>query len=309
VTVVRARGRAFSGGVKGHAAYSKKQVRQQRLTARECQCGPFYKHRISPSGHRPTSRSSTAAPATGHPAHAILHLQRTIGNQAVLRLLRQAEPGDPEAPAGTKEVTRSAHEFGRIPERAKSPASVQAKLTVGAPGDSYEQEADRVSEQVMRMPQPQLQRACSCGGGCPECQTGQLGRGHETLQTKRVHAGDSDTGRIAAPPIVHEVLGSPGQPLDAATRAFMEPRFGHDFSRVRVHTDGLATDSAATVDARAYTVGSHVVFGRGQYSPTTHQGRRLRHSPPAALRRSCSQTCSTMPTPAGDRHAVHPDPA
>jgi len=77
------------------------------------------------------------------------------------------------------------------------------------------------------------------------------------------------------PPIVQEVLRSPGQPLDAETRAFMEPRFGHDFSGVRVHTDAKAVESARTVDALAYTVGHDVVFGAGQYAPGTSAGRRL----------------------------------
>lgn len=78
-----------------------------------------------------------------------------------------------------------------------------------------------------------------------------------------------------APPIVHEVLRSPGQPLDADTRAFMEPRFGHGFSHVRVHTDEKAAESARTVNALAYTVGRDVVFGTGQYSPATTHGRAL----------------------------------
>ncbi|MGB9632210.1 MAG: DUF4157 domain-containing protein [Chloroflexaceae bacterium] len=77
------------------------------------------------------------------------------------------------------------------------------------------------------------------------------------------------------PPIVHEVLRSPGQPLDAETRAFMEPRFGHDFSRVRVHTDARAAESARAVNALAYTVGRDVVFGAGQYAPGASAGRRL----------------------------------
>lgn len=77
------------------------------------------------------------------------------------------------------------------------------------------------------------------------------------------------------PPIVQEVLSSSGQPLDAATHAFMEPRFGHDFSRVRVHTDARAAESARAINALAYTVGRDIVFGSGQYAPSTHQGRRL----------------------------------
>src|SRR6266850_914243 len=73
--------------------------------------------------------------------------------------------------------------------------------------------------------------------------------------------------RTSAPPSVREVLRSPGQPLDAATRAAMEPRFGHDFGKVRVHADRQAGESAQAIDARAYTVGTDVVFGPGQYVP------------------------------------------
>jgi hypothetical protein len=77
------------------------------------------------------------------------------------------------------------------------------------------------------------------------------------------------------PPIVHEVLRSPGQPLDAATRAFMEPRFGHDFSRVRVHADAQGAESARAVDAPAYTVRQDIVFGSRQYEPHTMAGLSL----------------------------------
>ena len=79
----------------------------------------------------------------------------------------------------------------------------------------------------------------------------------------------------AVPPVVHDVLRSSGRPLDASTRAFMEPRFGHDFSGVRVHTDDKAAASASSVQARAYTVGSDIVFGAGHYSPGTTPGRHL----------------------------------
>jgi hypothetical protein len=79
----------------------------------------------------------------------------------------------------------------------------------------------------------------------------------------------------SVPPVVHSVLASPGRPLDPPTRAFMEPRFGHDFSQVRVHTDAQAAESARAVNAHAYTVGQDVVFGAGKYQPETHGGRRL----------------------------------
>ena len=78
-----------------------------------------------------------------------------------------------------------------------------------------------------------------------------------------------------APPVVNEVLHSSGQPLGATVRGHMESLFGQDFSRVRVHTDARAADSARAVDALAYTVGHHVIFGAGRYQPTTPDGRRL----------------------------------
>ncbi len=94
---------------------------------------------------------------------------------------------------------------------------------------------------------------------------------HGILQRAAVRS----TPDHAVPPIVHEVLRSPGQPLDPATRTFMEPRFGHDFSQVRVHTDAKAAESARAVNALAYTVGRGVVFGAGQYVPGTSARRRL----------------------------------
>lgn len=78
-----------------------------------------------------------------------------------------------------------------------------------------------------------------------------------------------------APPIVHEVLHSSGQPIDTRTRSIMETRFGHDFSKVRIHTDDRAAESTRMINARAFIVGQDVVFGKGQYSPGTTEGKRL----------------------------------
>ncbi|HEU4389385.1 MAG TPA: DUF4157 domain-containing protein [Blastocatellia bacterium] len=107
-----------------------------------------------------------------------------------------------------------------------------------------------------------LQRACSCGqhttagGECDGCDKKRLQR-----------RSASEAGQTEVPPIVHDVLRSTGQPLDPATRMFMEPRFGNDFSKVRVHTDAKAAESAREVNALAYTVGRDVVFAAGQYTP------------------------------------------
>ncbi len=124
------------------------------------------------------------------------------------------------------------------------------------------------------MSESQVQRKCACdqgGGGCAECQNERAA--HERVQTKRVSA--SDSGEMAAPPIVYEALRSTGQPLEASTREFMEPRFGLDLGHVRIHTDSLAAELASSVNAEAYTVGPDIVMPPGNYSPDTGRGRTL----------------------------------
>jgi hypothetical protein len=116
-----------------------------------------------------------------------------------------------------------------------------------------------------------LQRSCHCGnhargGQCEEC-----GKKMSLLQRGEAESQTPDV----VPSIVNEVLRSPGQPLDAATRALMEPHFAHDFSQVRVHTDARAAESARAVNALAYTVGRNVVFGAGQYAPARSAGQDL----------------------------------
>jgi hypothetical protein len=115
-----------------------------------------------------------------------------------------------------------------------------------------------------------LQRRCACGGS-----SGLDGECAACRKQRLQHKSAGQTEPSGVPPIVHEVLRSPGQPLNPATRAFMEPRFGHDFGAVRVHTDVQAAQSARAVNALAYTVGRDVVFGAGQYAPNTHDGKRL----------------------------------
>jgi hypothetical protein len=115
-------------------------------------------------------------------------------------------------------------------------------------------------------------RRCACGGAargagpCEECRKNRVA-------LRRSAAAPSAPG--LAPPLVHDVLRSPGKPLDGATRAYMEPRFGHSFADVRVHADGRAAESAAAVQANAYAVGRNVVFGAGKYAPASSDGRRL----------------------------------
>jgi len=217
-----------------------------------------------PKAIQRTTPASSTMPSRAHlgqsrDVNLLPHWQRTIGNQAVQRLLQNN--ADDLKVGSAKRAPRFAHHFSRIPVYAEAPGHING------------QQADSVSEQVMGMPEPQLQRACACGGSCPKCQTEQRGHGHERLQTKRALLCDWE--QTAVPPIVHDVLGSPGQPLDRETRVFMEPRFGHDFSSVRLHTDTQAAESARAVNARAYAVGHDVVFAAGQYAPKNAAGRHL----------------------------------
>ncbi len=238
-----------------------------------------------------TDLVSPAAPARTAPrpaqtAHPLLAGQQAWGNQAMQRLLRVG--------------------------------LIQAKFNINEPGDQYEQEADRVAEQVMRMPEPRtaegaevsgpaqpprIQRMCpdceeelhrqpieegipvseQTQGAhiqrmCPQCEDElhrqpMEGEEEEILQAKEVPGHTPEV----IPDVQTQVsaLRGGGRPLPESVRAFFEPRFGHDFSQVRVHTDARAAESARAVNALAYTVGRHVVFGSGQFAPGTTLGDRL----------------------------------
>lgn len=175
-------------------------------------------------------------------------------------------------------------------------------MPVSAPDSEYEREADRIADQVLRMPAPTNPRSSPAGPPAPPWETAKskfprdrtrdprltgrenlrIGRAAQQFArnqedeplAQRVSAG----ANVLAAPTVADQSGTalgPGRLLDPSVRAFFEPRFGHDFSRVRVHTDARATESAQALDARAYTLGQHVVFGAGEYAPRTDAGKRL----------------------------------
>ena len=148
---------------------------------------------------------------------------------------------------------------------------IQAKLAISQPGDVYEQEADRIAEQVVS-PAPARGAqgkcaGCSDGAACPEC---------EEKASIQANGMPGHALRVSS------ALGSQlpslrggGEPLASPVRAFFEPRFGLDFSQVRVHTGGSAAQSARSLNALAYTVGSEIVFADGRFAPQTDSGRRL----------------------------------
>lgn len=120
----------------------------------------------------------------------------------------------------------------------------------------------------------QIQRCggISCAPGtCPHSEDPQDAVVHRSVPSSRADAGTAG----GVPGAVHRVLGKPGSPMDAGTRGVMEQRLGHDFGAVRIHSDAEAGASAATIQASAYTYGSHVVMGAGQYQPHTRSGQAL----------------------------------
>jgi len=114
--------------------------------------------------------------------------------------------------------------------------------TVSDPGDRSEHEADRLADRVLRRPDPP--------------------RAEAPLAATR------------APADTPSWPGT-GRPLSSATRNFFEPRFGFDFSRLRIHTDAEAAQSARALNADAFTIGRDIVFGAGRYAPHTSAGQRL----------------------------------
>lgn len=150
------------------------------------------------------------------------------------------------------------------------PRCIQAKLNVSQPGDPYEQEADRVAEKIMRMPESMTQRQPL--QVTPLIQP-QVAKEKETLKAKGF-VGQSPTVTPSIESYINSLRGG-GQPLDPVTRAFFEPRFGHDFSRIRVHTDWKAAEVARALNSRAFTFGRDVVFGEGEYALGTSEGNML----------------------------------
>jgi Domain of unknown function (DUF4157) len=185
--------------------------------------------------------------------------------------------------------------------RCQSKLPIQAKLAVSQPDDVYEQEADRVAEKVMRMPEPPLQpthaEQRSGISLSPKFEKEQEG----SFETKS--GPPSRQSDAFVPNSLLQDLG-PGQPLDAATRDFLEPRFGCDFSQVRVHTDHKAAESARAVDAAAYTVGRHIVFDRGDARNGSPGRRLLVHEISHVLQQAHEGTEWIQRKPRSGRHAL-----
>ena len=212
------------------------------------------------------SKTSTSARPSPHhhinnlamtPHDYIIHLQRTIGNQAVQRLMR----------------SNIRFNFANIP--------IKPKLKISQPGDAYEQEADRLAEQVMRMSDSDSitsvvpNKEEGINRRCAACEMNEDAEEQElNISLKQSTPSNLETTDETAKEI-SDVRSSGGSSLDNNTKEFMESRFGYALSRVRIHTDAKAAESANSINASAYTIGNDVVFGEGQYQPNTLEGRGL----------------------------------
>jgi Domain of unknown function (DUF4157) len=214
---------------------------------------------------KPEARTTVRPGNKSAHGHATADHDREIEREQTLE--RTPQPG-PRFPNMESAV---AWDFSKIPVSLAAaphlPGPLQRGLNVGPIPEPLEYEADRVADQVMRMPDPRV----SIGTAQPRIsRTCDAPAQEEALQLRP--AGQAVISDV--PSSVHEVLRTPGEPLDPATRAFFEPRFGHDLSSVRLHSDEQAAQSADSIRARAYTAGHDIVFGQGRLAPTT-EGRRL----------------------------------
>ena len=220
----------------------------------------------TPDTKRPVSvshslKTDTSSSMTS-PLEEILVLQRSIGNRGVGDLLRSGV--------------------------------LHPKLIIGQPNDIYEQEADRVADEVMRMPlktgdndqsptgtqstKPaiQLKLGCSSANGSPPGEEDILERKiiPHIIRGSDVDSGQSSDVTLSTESAIRSLPGK-GQRLSRSERSFFEPRFGVDFSGVRLHSGTQAGELANTLQAKAFTVGSDIVIGTDQYFPGTSEGRKL----------------------------------
>jgi hypothetical protein len=164
------------------------------------------------------------------------------------------------------------------------PVRIQAELTIGEPDDEFEREADEVADSVMSMAEPPtgktpaLQRVCTDCDAEEQLQALPLGAEPESPALQRLEVATSSSGGLVASGAAAARVAAArqgGVPLSSADRAFYQPRLAHDLSAVRVHSGPAADLAAASVGARAFTVGPDIVLGAGQPGPSTSAGRRL----------------------------------
>ena len=204
--------------------------------------------------------------------------------------------------AGTTTVPRFGHDFSRVRVHSTGPGMIQTKLKINEPGDIYEQEADRVADAVMQMPEPGVQREVE-----PEEEERlqakplvnqitplvHVQRQEETKEEEEEEEPIEELEKEEEEPIMTKGISGKKplirndlqmrlnqsrdgvQPLPKADRSLMERNFGVDFSSVRVHKDSNAVQMTRELNAQAFTYGRDIYFGAGRYNPSTLSGKRL----------------------------------
>lgn len=187
-----------------------------------------------------------------------LTLYRHLGNWAVNRLIesRQNAKGQQQDNLNVQELNPEENLDAIIP-------LVRKQYGISAPGDPAECEAEAVANQVVNMPTPQNDGLQGMASEAPNVwETPSISQKQQTGQSVRN--------------VVHlDLPTSDGLPLESSVAAYMEPRFGHSFENVRVHTSAQSADISRTINARAFTTGRDVYFGHGEYNPQTKEGRKL----------------------------------
>lgn len=166
-------------------------------------------------------------------------------------------------------------DFSTIPVRLNT--SIQPKLKIGAVNDQYEQEADSVADQVMKMPDAGLSQSNNVSNSYPlnsiqrKCTTCQ--DEEELVQRKPSKKNATEISPHISSQI--STLSGRGNAMSMSERQFFEPRFNKDFSNVRIHSNTRANHIASSINARAFTLGNNIVFNAGQYSHGNREGKKL----------------------------------
>ena len=161
---------------------------------------------------------------------------------------------------------------------------IQTKSNTGSSGDIYEYEADKVADHIAKPlntnsffnPQPFIQKHTEDSSTPSLKPFDSINSGkdvHRQIQTKSVMPCGTEGASIT--PVVQEVLHSPGRSLDPSVRSYMEPRFGHDFSQIHIHTSSQADQANKQLQSRAFTCGQNIAFRQGEYDPVNNKGKML----------------------------------
>ncbi len=244
--------------------------------------GTFIKKQKSKQQSKPADASNHRLPFTtqNHTVHSILQLQRTIGNQALLRMFK-AEEHIPDPLPSNASKSNVEHDFSRIPMHPQAGETVQTNLMMSTPGDKYEEEADTIAEQVVQqsthnsMPSHIQQDYTVCDSDIP-LQQQLLEEKNKTIQrTSGTEEGTDTCNDSASVYTQMQQSRCGGQPMGPATQELMGDAFQADFSPVRIHTGQQSAKMNQQLNARAFTYRNHIYFNEHQYLPESTEGKRL----------------------------------